>query len=172
MPKRLPYPCGASDDDPLALLRKNGDGDAGNKRAVAWARWHAERLGVEWPAYDYGSDLSARVVDLGTQAAPDWHCIVTRTFTRHERVNGRYVKRHEREEMLRLLVPAHCAPTKDAQAWHAAHQAGLPLAECEAEGQGHRKNAERAEKARATRESKWRARYAAAVEACKRPVAP
>lgn len=168
---RLPFPAG-QDCDPLFPIRRNGDGDAGNTHAVEWARWHAERLGVAFPGRVRGSDLDARVVDLGSQIAPDWHCVVTRTFTRHERVNGRYVKRHEREEVLRLPVPAHCAPTKDAEAWHAAHQAGLPLAECEAEGQGYRKNAERAEKARATRESKWRARYAAAVEACKRPVAP
>lgn len=169
---RLPHPMAGYMDDPLAPIRRNGDGDAGNKRAVQWARWHAERLGVEWPDYVRESELDARVADLGTQAVPDWYCIVTRTFTRHERVKGRYVQRHEREEILRLPVPAHCAPTKDAEAWHAAHQAGLPLSECEAEGQGYRKNAERAEKARATRQAKWEARYAAAVEACKRPVAP
>lgn len=169
---RLPHPMAGYMDDPLAPIRRNGDGDAGNKRAVQWARWHAERLGIEFPGYGRDSDLNARVVDYGTQGAPEHYCIVTRTSTWHERLSGRYVRRHEREEVLRFPVPAHCAPMKDAGAWHAAHQAGLPLAECKAEGQSYRKNAERTEKARATRQAKFWAKYDAAVEACKRPVVP
>ncbi len=108
MPRRLPSPFGS---DPLLPLPKSGDGNGGRLRALEWAQSKLEARGYKFPRGTGSLSLSPCGYVVGGTAEAPW---------------GR--------EAVCIALPPGCRPVRNAEVWHAAHQSGLSLDECDAAG--------------------------------------
>ena len=109
--------------------------------ALRWLEWKCQRDGIALPAKPWRAEF---LEDDGVCEAvliekfdSRWHG-PQYEVTYGPRGGRKQVAVYRRpQELMRVAVPAWAMPVKRADLWHAAHQAGLPLADCADEGAGY-----------------------------------
>ena len=88
-----------------------------NERAIAWAQWKLERLGVPLPPA-----FMTKLVE-GNSVVFTAHVDVEVAGSRVALGRGAFARstRREIQEIATVALPAWCRPVKDAEAWLAAN---------------------------------------------------